>query len=189
MPFVLLLGGARSGKSALALEMARRAVSPVTFVATAEARDAEMAGRIARHRAERPAGWTTVEEPVDLLGAVTAGPAGAFLVVDCLTLWAANLAGSGRSGADIVGAARDVAGALADRPAGAAVVSNEVGLGIVPANALARGFRDTMGSVNAAFAARAERAALLVAGRVHELRPAAAFLEEIGWPARPPGAS
>jgi adenosyl cobinamide kinase/adenosyl cobinamide phosphate guanylyltransferase len=183
MPFVLLLGGARSGKSALAVEIAVRSGAGVTYVATAEARDEEMAARIARHRAERPAAWTTVEEPLALLEAVRSAPAGDQLVVDCLTLWVSNLVVRGVSGADVVAAAGEVAEALAGRAAGAVVVSNEVGLGIVPANHLARDFRDTLGSVNAVLAARAERAAFIVAGRVHELRPAAEFMKGITWAA------
>jgi adenosylcobinamide kinase / adenosylcobinamide-phosphate guanylyltransferase len=183
MPFVLLLGGARSGKSALALRIAASAGAPVTFVATGEAADEEMAERIARHRAERPAAWATVEEPLDVLDAVLAAPAGGVIFVDCLTLWVSNLLGRGDAGAAIVHAAGGLAGALARRPGGAVVVSNEVGLGIVPANPLARSFRDALGSVNATLAAHAERTAFVVAGRVHELTSAADFMEGIEWPA------
>jgi adenosylcobinamide kinase / adenosylcobinamide-phosphate guanylyltransferase len=180
MPFLLLLGGARSGKSALALDLARRSGGPVTFVATAEAGDEEMAARIARHRAERPAGWTTVEEPLALLDAVVSAPAGDLVVVDCVTLWVTNLVTGGAPAGDVVAAAGAVAAALAERPGGAVVVSNEVGLGIVPDNALARGFRDTLGSVNAAFAGRARRAVLVVAGRLLELTPAAGLEDATG---------
>jgi adenosylcobinamide kinase/adenosylcobinamide-phosphate guanylyltransferase len=182
MPFVLLLGGARSGKSALAVEMARRSGAPVTFVATAEAGDEEMAERIARHRAERPAGWTTAEAPVAVLDAVRAAPAGRVVVVDCLTLWVANLLGRGAGAGEIRAAAGELAGALAERSGGAVVVSNEVGLGIVPASALARDYRDALGSVNATFAGRAERTALVVAGRALRLAPADEFMEGIAWP-------
>jgi adenosyl cobinamide kinase/adenosyl cobinamide phosphate guanylyltransferase len=181
MPFVLLLGGARSGKSSLAQAIAVRSGAPVVLVATGEAGDEEMAARIARHRAARPAGWTTVEEPLDLIGAVASAPAGAVVVVDCLTLWVSNLLGAGRSEEAAAAAGREVADALAARAAGAVVVSGEVGLGIVPAGALARAYRDALGTVNAEFAARAERAALVVAGRVHELAPAAPFVDGIGW--------
>lgn len=184
MPFVLLLGGARSGKSALALEIAMRAGGAVTVVATAEAADEEMKHRIARHRADRPAGWTTIEEPLALGEAVRLVTAD-FLLVDCLTLWVSNLLSRGDSDEAIAGAGRHVAAKLAARPPGAVVVTNEVGLGIVPANPLARRFRDTLGAVNAAFAARAERAALLAAGRVSELGSAAKFVEGIDWQASP----
>ncbi|HEY4026627.1 MAG TPA: bifunctional adenosylcobinamide kinase/adenosylcobinamide-phosphate guanylyltransferase [Candidatus Dormibacteraeota bacterium] len=181
MPFLLLLGGARSGKSALAVRIAAGSGAAVTFIATGEAGDQEMAERIARHRAERPSAWATVEAPVAVLDAVAAAPAGDLLVVDCLTLWVSNLLLGGDRGGGIVAAAGDLAGALAERAGGAVVVSNEVGLGIVPANRLARDFRDTLGSVNAAFAARAERTALVVAGRVHELTASSDFLEGIAW--------
>jgi adenosyl cobinamide kinase/adenosyl cobinamide phosphate guanylyltransferase len=175
--YLLLLGGARSGKSALAVEIARRWGGPVTFVATGEAGDDEMRDRIARHRAERPAGWRTVEEPVALLEAVREAPPGDLAVVDCLTLWVANvLLRGGAAEAD------PVAATLAGRPGPGVVVSNEVGMGIVPDHPLGRAYRDALGSVNAAFAARADRAALLVAGRLLELAPAAGFLEGIEWP-------
>ena len=180
MGYLLILGGARSGKSALAVEIARRWGGPVTFIATAGANDDEMADRIARHRAERPATWRTVEEPAALLEAVRSAPAGDLLVVDCLTLWVSNLLLSGAG--EIVAAAAAVAGTLAERATPAVVVSNEVGMGIVPDHPLGRAFRDALGSVNAAFAARAERAALLVAGRLLELTPATRFLEGIEWP-------
>src|SRR6185503_14956330 len=88
---VLLLGGARSGKSRLAVRLARQRGGPVVFVATGEPGDDEMAERIARHRAERPPAWTTVEEPVALRDALAAAPDGATVVVDCLSLWVANL--------------------------------------------------------------------------------------------------
>lgn len=186
MAFVLLLGGARSGKSALAQQVAARTGRPVTVVATAEAGDDEMAARIERHREARPAAWATVEEPLDLLGAVAGAPAGVFLLVDCLTLWVANLAGRGEAPDAIAAAAERVAATLAGRGAGAVVVSNEVGLGIVPANAPARAFRDTLGAVNTAFAGLADRTALLVAGRVLELDSPAALVEGIGWLTRLP---
>ena len=185
MPFVLLLGGARSGKSALALQIAARASSAVTLIATAEAGDEEMERRIARHRADRPAGWTTIEEPLALGEAVRLASPADFLIVDCLTLWVSNLLGHGHDDEAIAAAGRQVAAALAARPQGAVVVSNEVGLGIVPANPLARRFRDGLGAVNAAFATLAGRSALLVAGRVSELGSSAEFMEGIKWQASP----
>jgi adenosyl cobinamide kinase/adenosyl cobinamide phosphate guanylyltransferase len=189
MPFVLLLGGARSGKSALAVRIAAASEDHVTFIATAQAGDDEMAERIGRHRAERPGGWTTVEEPLALLDAVLSAPADDFLVVDCLTLWVSGLVEWGEGEEAILAAAGEVARALAHRPPGAVVVSNEVGLGIVPTNRTARVFRDTLGSVNTAFAALADRSALMVAGRLHQLGPAADFMEGIRWPARRPSSS
>jgi adenosylcobinamide kinase / adenosylcobinamide-phosphate guanylyltransferase len=185
MPFVLLLGGARAGKSALAQGIALRSEGPVTAIATAQPRDAEMAARIARHQALRPSAWVTVEEPLDLPGAVRAAPESHFLLVDCLTLWVSNLIEAETAPEEILARAGEVATALSNRAAGAVVVSNEVGLGIVPANELSRNFRDTVGSVNAAFAALADRTALLVAGRVHELLPAVGFMEGIPWLTQP----
>ena len=167
MGFVLLLGGARSGKSdagrLMGLESGRR----VTFIATAAPGDEEMAERIARHRAERPPGWSTVEEPLELSRAAGSAPPEDFVVIDCLTLWVSNMLGGGRDGDDIVALGVKVAEEMASRRG--VVVSNEVGLGIVPANALARAFRDTLGAVNTAFAGRAERSVLMVAGRQLEL--------------------
>jgi len=167
MGFTLVLGGARSGKSDLAQRLARESGSPVTFIATATAEDTEMAERIARHRAVRPSDWATVEEPVDLMRAVLDADGGSFLVVDCLTLWVSNLLGEGRGGNQVVALAAEVAGLLAERRA--VVVSNEVGLGIVPVNDLAREFRDVLGRVNVAFAGRAARSTFMVAGRALEL--------------------
>lgn len=167
MPFVLVLGGARSGKSAMAERLAVESRDPVVFIATGEARDEEMEARIRRHREDRPPSWQTVEAPVDLLAAIGSNSRGDFLVVDCLTLWVSNLLEKGMDSGDISLVAAAVARELSRRRG--VVVSNEVGLGIVPANKLARTFRDTLGSVNATFAAGAERAVLLIAGRVLEL--------------------
>jgi adenosylcobinamide kinase / adenosylcobinamide-phosphate guanylyltransferase len=167
MPFVLVLGGARSGKSAIAERLAIESGDPVIFIATGEARDEEMEARIRRHREDRPASWQTVEAPVDLLAAIASSPRGDFLVVDCLTLWVSNLLEKGMDSGDINVVAGDVANELSRRRG--VVVSNEVGLGIVPANELARAFRDSLGAVNATFAGAAERAVLMVAGRALEL--------------------
>lgn len=167
MGYVLLLGGARSGKSDRALSLALESSRPVTFIATATAMDAEMTDRISRHRATRPREWMTLEEPVDLKGVIDAVAPDHFLVVDCLTLWVSNLLGAGRSGADILAMADRVASSLADRQG--VVVTNEVGLGIVPANELARKFRDALGAVNVTFARSASRSLFMVAGRALEL--------------------
>src|ERR1700680_2286409 len=115
MPFTLLLGGARSGKSAMAERLAVESGDPVTFIATGEPLDDEMAARIARHRDDRPAVWRTIEAPLDLLSAVTSTSPGDFLVVDCLTLWVSNLLEQGKDAADIGVAAEGVAQALSRR--------------------------------------------------------------------------
>ncbi len=170
MPLTFLLGGARSGKSALAVRIASEWGGPVVFVATAEARDdVEMSARIARHRRERPPAWTTVEEPLDLTGALAHAPEGACLVVDCLTLWAANALEAGWDDEAIERTAVEAAALAAARTALTVVASNEVGMGIVPDAPLGRAFRDVLGRVNAVFAGEAEHAFLVVAGRRLEL--------------------
>jgi adenosylcobinamide kinase/adenosylcobinamide-phosphate guanylyltransferase len=157
---VLLVGGARSGKSRLAVDLARAAGGPVTFVATGEAGDDEMAARIARHREERPPEWTTVEEPRELGRALAAVPPGETAIVDCLSLWVANL-----DGADVERAGAEAARVARERAGLTVAVTNEVGLGIVPDNALARRYRDDLGRVNAGWAAAADEAWFVVAGR------------------------
>jgi adenosylcobinamide kinase / adenosylcobinamide-phosphate guanylyltransferase len=171
MPLVLLLGGARSGKSRLALRMALRTGAPVTFIATGQPGDAEMASRIDRHRRERPAAWRTIDEPRDLAGALGSAGSEDCVVVDCLTLWVSNLLASGARADDVADDAAACAAAAAARTAATIVVSGEVGLGVVPANELARAYRDVLGAVNAAFAREAHRALLVVAGRAVELSP------------------
>lgn len=165
MPLTFLLGGARSGKSTLAARLASAFDGPVVVLATAEARDDDMAGRIRAHREARPAGWETVEAPVDLLAAIQDIDDRAFIVLDCLTLWVANTLEAGAPDDEIEGEAGKLASTLAERATPSVVVSNEVGLGIVPANELARRYRDVLGRVNGAFAAEASRSFLVVAGR------------------------
>ena len=158
MTLVLYLGGARSGKSRLAVERAAASGAPVTFIATGEAGDEEMAARIELHKRERPPEWATFEEPRDLAGALARVPDGDTALVDCLTLWVAN------------GGGEDSALDAATARSGLTIaVSNEVGLGIVPANAIARGYRDALGRVNAAWAAAADEAWFVVAGRTLRL--------------------
>jgi adenosylcobinamide kinase / adenosylcobinamide-phosphate guanylyltransferase len=165
MAYTFLLGGARSGKSSLAVRMASSADAPVVVIATAEGRDEEMAERIAAHRASRPPGWDTVEVPVELLEAVIGVPDDACVILDCLTLWVSNALEARMSEDEIADEASAVATSLAHRAGQGVVVSNEVGLGIVPMNELARAYRDVLGRVNARFAERAARAVFVVAGR------------------------
>jgi adenosylcobinamide kinase/adenosylcobinamide-phosphate guanylyltransferase len=164
MPLMLLLGGARSGKSALAVRRAEAFAGPVAFIATAEARDAEMAARIARHRAERPRDWTTIDAPSALAEALAAVPAEACVIVDCLSLWVSNLLERNEEEA-IARLAVETARRAAERPAPTIAVSNEVGMGIVPDNELARSYRDVLGRVNAIWAEHAAEAAFVIAGR------------------------
>jgi adenosyl cobinamide kinase/adenosyl cobinamide phosphate guanylyltransferase len=169
MPLAVLIGGARSGKSALALERAASA-EDVVFLATGEARDEEMEGRIERHRRERPGHWETVEEPIALREAVESTDPGACVVVDCLTLWVANLVEAGRTDDEIEGEATATARAAAARPGATLVITNEVGLGVVPDTPLGRRYRDVLGRVNALFVSAADEAVLVVAGRAIPLQ-------------------
>ncbi|MGO9899548.1 MAG: bifunctional adenosylcobinamide kinase/adenosylcobinamide-phosphate guanylyltransferase [Solirubrobacteraceae bacterium] len=178
MPLLLLLGGARSGKSDLAVRLARRQAAPVVLVATAEAGDAEMAARIDRHRRERPAAWETIEVPLALPAAIARVADGSCLIIDCLTLWTANILAGPQAG-ELETHAMQAALAARDRPGLTIAVSNEVGLGIVPPNELARCYRDLHGRVNAIWAAAADRAYLLVAGRALALAHADELLEEL----------
>ena len=162
----MLTGGARSGKSRLATQLGARRSGPVVVIATGEALDEEMAERIQRHRAERPPEWTTVEEPLELERAITGAPDDAFVIVDCLSLWVANLMGREVPGDEIIARAAEAASLAARRPAGTVVVTNEVGSAIVPDNVLARRYRDLLGVVNAAWGSAAARVGLVVAGRL-----------------------
>jgi len=176
MPLTLLLGGARSGKSALAARLAGRWDGPVTVVVTGEARDAEMAERIRRHRAGRPGHWGTVEAAREVEAALAGAPADAYVVLDCLTLWVSNLLEQGLDDRRVEELARSAAATAAARAAPTVAVSNEVGAGIVPADALSRRYRDLLGQVNAVWADAADQALLLVAGRaVPLLDPLAAL--------------
>jgi adenosylcobinamide kinase/adenosylcobinamide-phosphate guanylyltransferase len=162
----LITGGARSGKSAHALRLAQQA--PGTrrfFVATAEALDDEMRERIAHHRASRSADFVTIEEPTAIGAALLELASRAdVVVVDCLTLWISNLLMAQRSDEEILAGARGLAGAMAVAPFASIVVTDEVGAGIVPENAMARRFRDLLGWANQAVAQTAERVVLMVAG-------------------------
>lgn len=155
----LVVGGARSGKSSLAERLVRASGLPRTYIATAEAWDDEMADRIARHRDDRGADWRTVEAPRDLAGAL-AGAGGAVLI-DCATLWLTNVM---LAGADVGVEVAGLLAALAAHPGPVVVVSNEVGWGIVPENALARAFRDEQGRLNQQIAAAADLVVGVMAG-------------------------
>jgi len=155
----LILGGARSGKTTHALRLAEASTGGLVMIATAQALDDEMAERIARHQAERCRRWRTLEAPLDLVGALAEVRPGETAVVDCLTLWVSNLMFAER---DIEGETRGLIAALAGRDV--ILVSNEVGLGIVPDNALARRFRDEAGRLNQRIAAAADRVLFIAAG-------------------------
>jgi adenosylcobinamide kinase/adenosylcobinamide-phosphate guanylyltransferase len=156
-----VLGGARSGKSRYAESLITALPRPWVYIATAEARDDEMAARIAAHKARRAEGWQTIEAPHELPEALNAAPQGAAVLVDCLTLWLANLMHA-KFKIDTMTAKLEEA--LAARTGTTVLVSNEVGLGIVPDNALAREFRDAQGVLNQHVAAHAGRVVFMVAG-------------------------
>ena len=172
-----LLGGARSGKSGLGQRLAASAAAAagagtrVTVIVTAEAGDDEMAERIARHRADRPTAWRTVAAPRALVPACEALAPDDVVLVDCLSFWAANLVMDGCDEAAVVAGAAAFSAWATARPGWVVAVSNEVGAGVVPDNALARAFRDVLGRVNATVAAAADRAWLVAAGRTVALAP------------------
>jgi adenosylcobinamide kinase/adenosylcobinamide-phosphate guanylyltransferase len=157
----LVLGGARSGKSRHAEALVTALPQPWFYIATGEPRDNEMAARIAEHRARRGAQWQTIEAPRDLAAALATVPAGATVLIDCLTLWLSNVM---LAGADVEAETGRFERALSGRTGPVILVANEVGLGIVPENALARRFRDAAGRVNQRLASVADRVVLLVAG-------------------------
>ncbi len=153
----LVLGGARSGKSAYAERLVEASGLPMTYLATAEALDDEMIARITAHK-DRRQGWETVEEPRDVGVALARVPVGNAILLDCLTLWLSNLMHAG----DVdIGAMVD---ALRNAPGPLVCVSNEVGMGLVPDNALGREFRDLQGALNAAVAEVADQVIFVAAG-------------------------
>jgi len=165
--FTLVLGGARSGKSRYAESLIEALPPPWIYLATAEARDAEMAKRIAAHRARRGSGWQTVEAPHDLSAALGAAPTGTPVLVDCLTLWLSNRM---LAEADMDREIAKLESVLANHDGVVVLVSNEVGAGIVPDNALARRFQDLQGTLNQRIAARASRVIFMVAGLPLQLK-------------------
>lgn len=161
---ILLTGGARSGKSRLAVETLRDRSGEVTYVATALPSDDEMAERIEAHRRGRPASWTVIEEATDLTGALSRVHQRSAVIVDCLTLWVSNLMES-RYDEEILQLSEVASRAAAERREETIVVSNEVGSGLVPTAPLGRRFRDLQGEVNQMWAQRAAHVYLVVAGR------------------------
>jgi adenosylcobinamide kinase/adenosylcobinamide-phosphate guanylyltransferase len=165
----LVLGGARSGKSRFAQDQAEQAPGELVFIATAQAHDAELRERISQHRRARGPRWRTVEAPLALAAAIGRQSApGNVVLVDCLTLWASNLMLAER---DITDAIAAITMAISAAPGRIILVSNEVGLGIVPANALARRFRDVAGSINQAVAKTVDTAVFVAAGLPIVLKP------------------
>ncbi len=164
----LILGGAKSGKTALALDLAHKATGAdrLVYIATAQAHDDEMRQRIRHHQGERGPRWSTLEEPLDLTGALAQadGPR-AVLLVDCLTLWLSNLmTQAGLEAGAVRARGQELCLALPGLKARVILVANEVGLGIVPDNALARAFRDCAGQLNQALAKVCHNVILVAAG-------------------------
>ena len=169
-PVTLVLGGAASGKSRFAQELAERQPGSLLYVATAQAGDDEMAERITRHRQARGGRWCTLEAPLDLTVVVPAAAGHGAVLVDCVTLWLTNLLLAGESPAAVWPAVEAFLAVLAGLPAPLILVSNEVGQGIVPEHALARTFRDLAGQVNQRLASRADSVWLVTAGLPLQLK-------------------
>lgn len=163
MSSLLILGGARSGKSRYA-SAAQPAHGRVTFIATAEARDADMTARIARHRADRPAHWTTIEEPFDVSARLRALRAVDAVIVDCITLWVSNRMLRGDADAAVLAATDELAQLVPRCELDVTLVSNEVGDGVHPPTEAGLRFRDLLGMVNQRLAAACDRVVLMVAG-------------------------
>jgi adenosylcobinamide kinase/adenosylcobinamide-phosphate guanylyltransferase len=168
----LILGAARSGKSSYAQKLAERTSNARIYLATGAASDAEMAARIARHRADRGAGWITIEEPLALAGALRENADQSRIVlVDCLTLWLSNLMFANR---DIAKESAQLCDALTLARGPIVLVSNEVGAGIVPENQLARAFRDWQGRLNQDVARVCDVVVLIAAALPILLKPSSA---------------
>lgn len=167
---VFIIGGSRSGKTAFAQRLVESWGGAHLYVATAEARDDEMRRRIASHREERGVTWQTLEEPLDLAGALRGVEGVGGVLVDCLTLWTSNLMEEhGDDGQAIDSRVAELLAALKERRANVAIVTNEVGQGIVPLNELSRRFRDLAGTINRKVSLASDEAWLVVAGRALRL--------------------
>lgn len=166
----LVLGGARSGKTRHALALAESIGASRVYIATAEAGDAEMADRIAHHQDERGPGWRTLETPLDLAPAIAATTDADVILIDCLTLWLSNTFFAER---DLVTATADLVSALQAQPIPCILVSNEIGLGLVPETPLGRHFRDEQGRLNQRIAAAVPHVDFVAAGIALSLKTSA----------------
>ena len=165
---ILITGGARSGKSRYAERVTLSLGSPASYIATAEARDSEMMERIARHRARRGAAWTTLAEPIALCDTLRQSDGGPPRLVDCLTLWLSNLMFADQDWEAEVG---DLIHLLPAQASPVVLVTTEVGAGIVPANAVARAFRDAAGLSNQRIAEACDELWFCVAGHPMKVKP------------------
>jgi len=171
---VMITGGVRSGKSALAQSLAEEANASVLFVATAQALDEEMAKRIRQHQRSRPESWATLEEPLNVAEVLRRYPAGyGLVVVDCLTLWATNLLLKNESADDksVLGPVEELLRWQKKIGVNMIVVTNEVGMGVIPANAISRRFSDLLGKANQLLADAADKVYLMVSGLPVQLKP------------------
>lgn len=168
---ILVTGGARSGKSALAERLVASFAIPKIYIATAEARDGEMGERILKHQRSRGDGWTTVEEPYDLVGTLRATDGQGVRLVDCLTLWMSNMMGQADIGALLM--------TLRQQSCPVVFVTNELGQGIVPDNALARRFRDDHGLMNQMIGDAADQVWMSVSGQPLRLKPAMEMMNDL----------
>lgn len=173
---IFLTGGARSGKSRLAVKSLETWQDEVSYIATARDTDPEMSGRIAAHRRARPKGWGLIEESENLIGALEATPPSCAVIVDCLTLWVANLMET-RTDEEVLDLSSSASEYLSTWNAPAIVVSNEVGSGLVPMNRVGRRFRDLHGMVNQTWSDRADASYLAVAGKALPLVGGASLLD------------
>lgn len=162
--FTLVLGGVRSGKSSFALKLCEAAEGPRVYLATATALDAEMARRIERHKRERANEWATVEEPIKAAEVLSATEQGSVVLIDCLTLWLTNLMGLGLGDDEILERVDGFTQVIGDSQSAVVAVSNEVGQGIMPVNAMARRFADLSGFMNQSMASVAEEVFFMRAG-------------------------
>jgi len=170
---IFITGGARSGKSRFAEELARRFSGPKAYLATAQALDEEMAERIRRHRETRPADWHTLEEPIKVAGCIE-GERDRFnlILLDCLTLWVSNLMMAGWDGARILDEGSRLLDACRNARGSLILVGNEVGMGIVPENAQARLFRDLSGFIQQKVAREADEVYFMVSGLPMKIKDA-----------------
>ncbi len=169
MSFTFLVGGAKSGKSKIALDIARKYEmhhkGQVQFIATAMPGDEEMVAKIKLHVKERPSTFITIEEPINIIGALNQITEG-FVIVDCFTLWINNLLEADLSDAEVLEKAKEVATICHEKSWFSVLISNEVGAGIVPANNYTRRYRDLLGSVNQILASYAQKSYFVIAGKL-----------------------
>ncbi|HSR11477.1 MAG TPA: bifunctional adenosylcobinamide kinase/adenosylcobinamide-phosphate guanylyltransferase [Thermodesulfobacteriota bacterium] len=168
---IFITGGARSGKSSFAQELAARFPDPMAYLATAQAFDEEMTERIRRHKASRPANWTTLEEPLHVAECLdTQGSRFRLILLDCLTLWVSNLMMAGKGEIEILQDGERMMESAGRAPCSVILVGNEVGMGIVPENAQARAFRDATGLLQQKIARRADEVYFVVSGIPQKLK-------------------